>query len=103
MPKAPRYTTRVRQPRDLMWMSMRMLRTFTIQDLMATAEVGYHAAQKYAAALCKAGYLRRLGRTGPHRTMCWRLFRDTGPWAPIRRRGGLVYDPNEHRTYGGDE
>ncbi len=101
-------STRVfkRQPRarDRAWQSMRMLRTFTLPDLMATAEIGYDNIKKYIGGLECAGYLRRVrdknnGRKGGH--VAWMLVRNTGPRAPRLQSDGNTYDPNKHKIYEG--
>lgn len=82
-----------------MWQSMRILRRFTIGDLLTTAHVGESAAMKYVRALGQAGFLRlavprRSGHTGSRDV--WLLVRgQLSPLAPIRRHNGSgVYDPN---------
>lgn len=80
------------------WQSMRIMRRFTIGDLMTTSEAGKTAVEKYVAALRKAGYLRLVhnrvnGRAGSRDVFA--LARDTGPLAPIRRKDNTgVFDPN---------
>ena len=101
MPRPP-YILSGRTPRDDMWRSMRVMRTFTIRDVSATAEVSYTAAQKYVSALGRAGYLRRLGRKAGGRDLYWQLVRETGPRGPVRRRDGRVWDINARRYFGED-
>lgn len=86
--------------RSRMWQSMRVLRTFTVADVMASAEVGASAARKYVLYLRKAGYLscivpRESGRTGGHAH--YRLLKNTGPFAP-RVGKQTVRDPNVEPT-----
>lgn len=84
------------QGRSRMWQSMRVLRSFTIADVITSAEVGASAAMKYVGYLRKAGYVRCVvprerGRTGAHAQ--FRLVTDTGPHAPRIGAHG-VCDPN---------
>jgi hypothetical protein len=71
-----------------MWTSMRVLRVFTVADLVTTAEVTQRAAREYVRLLVAAGYLMRLGRVAGSRGcigawMEYRLVRNTGPHHPI--------------------
>lgn len=82
--------------RARMWQSMRVLRAFTVADLMASAEVSTGPARKYVRSLREAGYLRCIvprepGRTGGHAH--YRLVKNTGPFAPRVGRQ-TVRDPN---------
>lgn len=84
------------------WQAMRVLRRFTVADLVATAEVGESLARKYVRALAQAGHLvnarpRVSGRPGSWEL--WQLLRDSGPQAPIKRTHGGVYDPNSGCSY----
>ncbi|MEJ1402533.1 MAG: hypothetical protein RPU61_03315 [Candidatus Sedimenticola sp. (ex Thyasira tokunagai)] len=95
-----------RQPvaRDRAWQSMRILRQFTIPDLMGTADMGKDNARRYIRGLVLAGYLivsrkKRNGHKGGHEV--YRLVRDTGPRAPRLQTDGRTYDPNEQKTYNG--
>lgn len=95
-----------RQPRarDRAWQSMRILRLFSLPDLVATAEIRRDNAMKYISGLVKSGYLklaraRDSGRKNGHAH--YRLVRDTGPKAPRLQSDGNTYDPNEHKTYSG--
>ncbi len=95
-----------RQPRarDRAWQSMRILRQFSLPDLMATAEIGKDNARKYIIGLRRAGYLvlarqKDDGRKGGHEI--YRLVRDNGPKAPRLQTDGNTYDPNTHQVYTG--
>lgn len=82
--------------RQKMWQAMRVQRSFTVADIVATAEVSYTNARKYVRALARGGYIacespRRSGRTGGHAR--WRLAIDRGPAAPRIGHEGIV-DPN---------
>ena len=95
-----------RQPvaRDRVWQSMRILRSFTQPDLVATADISTSNVKKYVSGLLKSGYLkvqheRDSGRKGGHAV--YRIVRDTGPKAPRLQSDGNTYDPNEHKVYSG--
>lgn len=82
--------------RARLWRAMRILRTFTVAELSATAEVSPNSARKYVRALAHAGYLRvatpyRQGAVGGHAS--YLLIRDTGPHAPSIGKQRLR-DPN---------
>lgn len=83
--------------RERMWQSMRILRQFTVPDLIATASVGQNRAYAYLGLLAADGYVKKLrphfaGHGAPQPAV-WKLMRDTGPAAPRARRGKL-FDPN---------
>lgn len=83
---------------------MRILRTFTVPDLTATADASETNTVKYVRGLYRAGYLRCVrqkdsGRRGGHPV--YRLVRDTGPLAPRLQRDGTTYDPNRHQVVEG--
>lgn len=108
MARRPNARTRVfhRQPRarDRIWQAMRILRSFTVADLVATAEAGRENARRYVVGLRNAGYVvmarpKRNGHRGGH--ALYRLVRDTGPHAPRLQSDGRTYDPNEHQVYEG--
>jgi hypothetical protein len=71
-----------RQPtaRDRIWQAMRILRTFTVPALCATAGAGPANVRDYVQALIAAGYLRPAGKQDRRRV--YRLTRNTGPYAP---------------------
>lgn len=84
------------QDRARLWQAMRMLRSFTQGDLVATAEASANHVCKYLSALVRAEYLRvvqprRSGVAGGEAH--YRLLRDTGPLAPRIGKSGLL-DPN---------
>ncbi|MCH4295602.1 hypothetical protein MJ923_14940 [Shewanella sp. 3B26] len=84
-----------------LWQSMRILRTFTYPDLVATAEVSISTARTYCCLLIRFGYVRvvrprpdhlpNAQRTG--QCASFRLVKDSGPIAPKRQGDGL-YDTN---------
>lgn len=88
--------------RSRMWRSMRILRQFSVADLVATAAVMPSEAYLYIRLLTEAGYLQCLrlykaGRGNSYPAL-WKLVRDTGPFAP---KGGKHIDPNLDPTRGG--
>lgn len=95
---------RLPRARDRAWQSMRILRTFTLPDLVSTADIQPDNAKKYVIGLTNAGYVRCIrekdnGRKGGYAV--YRLARDTGPHAPRLQADGRTYDTNTHRVYDG--
>ena len=75
-----------------MWRAARILKSFTPQELAATASSGgpyvtLETAKSYCCMLAKARYLAG----GPD---TWTLVRQTGPLAPMIQRAKQVFDPN---------
>lgn len=88
------------------WQSMRIMRTFTIPDILATADIGEHNLRRFILRLERAGYLARVksnnnGQAGS-RTI-YRLARNSGPKVPVLWNDGGVYDPNLDRIFGQPE
>lgn len=87
---------RERQARQRIWQALRVMREFTVAEIIATAEASATNTRHYLRSLAKADYVlcvrsRHSGYSGGH--ALWRLVRDTGPYAPrIGARG--VQDPN---------
>ena len=82
--------------RQKAWQSMRILRRFTLPDLVATAEIGRENIKTYLARLERAGIIRKVlprrsGVKGGHAV--YALIRNSGPHAP-RANSAAVYDPN---------
>ena len=86
--------------RARIWTSMRVMRRFTLPELIVTAQAGESNARCYIGELHAAGYIAiavpfRRGAIGGHQV--WRLVRNTGPHAP-RRIGRhtrpAIFDPN---------
>jgi len=86
------------------WQSMRILRIFTLPQIVITAEISHNNLRKYARKLERAGYLHRLphlnvGRPGSH--IRYRLVQDSGPLAPMPRKwSDEVYDQNLKQVFG---
>jgi hypothetical protein len=84
------------------WQGMRQMRCFTTADLQAIAEVKPETVMQYVRKLRLAGYLviqqdRESGKPGSWTV--YYLARNTGPLAPILKRDGTAFDPNNHETY----
>jgi len=100
------------------WQAMRILRRFTVQQLVVTSPaLRYSLASRYALRLRRCGYLvlaakRHLGQPGVHDVL--QLVRNSGPLAPIARHLPIevtvpgsdeiktlvaVFDPNTATTW----
>jgi len=92
--------------KDKLWQSMRiMLAGFTAAELATVSEVGLTNAEKYVRALCKAGFLRLVGKHTPGQAGSadrYSLARNTGPLSPIKHKHGGVYDRNTGIRWGDD-
>lgn len=106
-PNGPLNLAAVRRPRrttqrDRLWSAMRILKKFTLGEILTLAGDGSESnAQHYIAALAGAGYLRQMHRRERGTSLTsngfkrWQLIRDTGPAAPIwRKQRGELFDPN---------
>lgn len=85
-----------------MWQTMRIVKQFTLAELVAVAQVDYLAARSYVRLLLRARYLRstieavpRRGRQAQYRLV---PALDTGPRAPMIQRIRQVWDPNLQRV-----
>jgi hypothetical protein len=83
--------------RDRLWLTIRILRKFTLPQMCATAEVPYDNARRYIVQLERTGFLRLVqdhisGKAGSFKV--YALVRDSGPLAPLMRNDGTVYDRN---------
>ena len=83
-----------------LWAAMRILRRFTLPELVTVTAVNYDHTRKFLKRLDQAGYVRKLaandnGRAGSFAVFC--LYRDTGPKPPIIGIDGVAYDQNLHR------
>lgn len=74
-------------PRRQVWMSMRIMRTFSQQDLLNTTESSYRTVRRYLSALVNAGYVRQKGRGSDAR---YQLLRNTGPMPPAIKGSKLI-------------
>ncbi len=82
-------------PRRKVWMSMRILRTFSQADLLITTETSYRTVRRYLSALTKAGYVRQQGKGHEAK---YQLLRNTGP-KPPSIKGDRLIDQNTGITY----
>ncbi|EGU35365.1 hypothetical protein [Vibrio scophthalmi] len=82
-------------PRRKVWMSMRILRTFSQADLIITTEGSYRTVRRYLSALIKAGYIRQQGRG---QSAKYQLLRNTGPKPPAIK-GDALFDQNTGERY----
>lgn len=100
--KGVRRHRKANKPRQQMWNTMRVLRKFSVMDLMMAAEVKRVAAHGYISLLLKAGYVRKLcagGNRKGERAM-YLMLRNTGPKSPTEKRGeGGMWDVNEQQLY----
>jgi hypothetical protein len=88
--------------RSRAWRAMRVLRTFTLQQVAMTASISMDNVRVYVHRLQREGFARKIqnnvsGCVGHF--AIWRLLKDTGPDAPIARKAGGLYDPNTQTTY----
>lgn len=83
--------------RSRMWQSMRVMRRFSVRDLIAVAEASDSHVRRYVRELRRAGYVRPVHITNftALNDTIYLLIRNTGPQAPrIRRHSNVVWDPN---------
>jgi len=92
---------RVNPLRTKLWRAMRILRDFTIGDLLAVCEVSSRASiNTFCFQLRRAGYLMQRRSPRRHGEARYRLLRNTGPESPIYVRSrGLFWDPNDEKEY----
>jgi len=99
-PRVRRDGTEIPSPgRERMWRAMRILKEFTLRELMQAASQGGPAvaegeARTYCQALARGKYLTRI-KTDHYRFM---KARDTGGRAPQILRVKKLYDPNLGRV-----
>lgn len=92
-------------PEGAMWTSIRVMRQFTLADIvtsLAATEnaVDEAAAQKYCTSLLAAGYVKVTLKARPaqKRPAQYQLVRDTGPLPPHVKRMQVVIDANTDRV-----
>ncbi|MEE3071300.1 MAG: hypothetical protein VX378_09380 [Pseudomonadota bacterium] len=92
-------------PEDLMWRTMRKMRSFSPRDVQMYAnttqvEVTVEQARKYCQFLAAAQYLRVDRKAVPSKGIeaTYALVMNTGIYAPKERRVRAVYDENLHRV-----
>jgi len=84
---------------EAMWRLMRVLKTFTPQQLAEAATLGecvvpVATAKSYIKHLSRAGYLTVVVPATPRSQAAYRLTRNTGPHAPAVTRRKVVFDRN---------
>lgn len=92
---------------QLIWNSLRINRVATINMIVAVTQVSARTVQRYLHSLEKAGYVtcrrpERNKRSNEERVGdegAWVLKRETGPKAPILRRGEGFWDQNQQKFY----
>ena len=85
--------------RENMWRAMRMLKAFSLADLVAAAsteevKISSEDAKDYTRHLTRAKYLRRMNGS----PATWRLILSTGPLPPQVQRIRQVWDANLRRV-----
>lgn len=84
------------------WQAMRILRKFTVFDLLAvTEQSNKRSLLTYLSQLRRAGYLRaHYGNRGRHEPTQFLLLRDSGPKPPaLLKKGSVIYDLNTETEY----
>lgn len=88
--------------RARLWYAMRVLRGFTVSDLLAVAEIDNRkTTASYLNTLVRAGFLTaRRGNRGRREETTFRLARNSGPQCPaVLRKGAAVWDFNTNTEY----
>jgi hypothetical protein len=83
---------------DRMWRAMKMMKTFTVQDLalhaaVPGAEIPVGTARAYLLHLQRAGYVAAQ-RSAMNAPAAYRFLKSTGPKAPRVLKLPAVWDPN---------
>lgn len=88
--------------RGKLWQALRILRTFTVADLLAVAELADSKRKSvlgFLYPLRRTGYLR-VRYVGPRGEAVFQLVRDTGPLPPaLVRNHTVVWDQNTATEY----
>lgn len=92
---------------QLLWRSIRILKTFTCRELQAAAEmpdrpIALNTARHYVAALSDVGVVSASPNRAPTE-WTYRLLRDVGPKAPSVSSALVVFDPNSRQVLGEPE
>jgi hypothetical protein len=87
------------------WQAMRILRRFTLPQLLTTCpRLAHRTARAYLARLRRCGYVVRVARRisgQPGGADSYSLVRNSGPQAPIARKATVsVFDPNTGLAWG---
>lgn len=88
--------------RERMWLSMRILKTFCMPDIIMCSDTGDRRVTRRNAEdlfgdLKKTGYIRNTDGKAMHKAV-FRLVKNTGPEPVIKRRNGQLWDPNIGKT-----
>ncbi|HZF97809.1 MAG TPA: hypothetical protein VEY92_06125 [Pseudoxanthomonas sp.] len=88
--------------RARLWYAMRVLRSFTVSDLLAVADIEKRrTASSFLNTLARAGFLNaRRGNRGRREETTFRLARNSGPQCPaVLRKGEAVWDFNTNTEH----
>lgn len=88
--------------RGRLWQAMRILRTFTVFDLQAVAEIdSKRSVLTFLSQLRRTGFIRATyGDGARHEPTRFVLVRNSGPTCPgLIRRGSAIYDHNTDLEY----
>lgn len=103
-PAAPRIDKTTREittrptARYRAWQAIRVLRTFSVPDVAASAETSVHVVRHLLQGLCPAGYAIKTAAGGAAVHAEYRLIRDPGPLPPrLSRHRRSVFDPNSNQ------
>jgi hypothetical protein len=97
--------------RGRMWLSMRILKTFCLPDIIMCSDtddrkITRRNAEEFIRYLEKIGYIRNTDGKAAHKAV-FRLVKNTGPRPVMKRRNGELWDPNLKKAMwspgGGDE
>lgn len=77
------------------WTAMRILKTFSISDVVICTELSIGCVRSYVANLVKAGFLKT---SGPKNNRHYKLVRNSGPLAPCLIKNCL-FDLNTEISY----
>jgi hypothetical protein len=88
--------------RERAWLSMRIMREFSMADIQATAEISRSNLDKYLSLLARYGYVQKVGwvnrgKRGGYEKLL--LVRDTGPKSPLVLRDTGMRDLNTGEEY----
>ncbi|MEM6836314.1 MAG: hypothetical protein AAF609_05615 [Cyanobacteria bacterium P01_C01_bin.120] len=86
-----------RDKRERLWQAIRQLRVMDSAQLATLTGQNQGAISRYLKFLSDEGYLAILSGNASGKAGSWityRLVRETGPLAPMKRRDGTLYDPN---------
>jgi hypothetical protein len=89
--------------RTNLWKAMRMLRRFTVHDLMTVCNTeNRRSVLTYLGQLRRAGFVKivDVGHQGRHIPKTFFVIRDSGPLAPaLLAKRTSMFDPNTHQEH----